>query len=171
MKAVLDVGYRGETAVTACVHFREWGDARPSAVTLSRRKAVAPYVPGRFFERELPCLLQALAEAETRFEVLVIDGFVHLQPPLARGLGAHLAEAAPYPLAVIGVAKTPLRIADRFVPVFRGASRRPLFVSSIRIPLDEAAALVARMHGPHRLPTLIRLADRLGREGAPAAGF
>jgi hypothetical protein len=35
----------------------------------------------------------------------------------------------------------------------------------------EPTALVAGMHGPHRLSTLIRLADRLGREAAPAAGL
>jgi deoxyribonuclease V len=163
VKAILDVGYRGDSAVTACIHFREWGDPRPSAVTLSRRRHVAPYVPGRFFERELPCLLQALNEADTRFDVLVIDGFVHLQPPLARGLGAHLAATVPGPAAVVGVAKRSLRVADRFVPVWRGRSRKPLFVSAIGMPVAEAAALVVRMHGPHRLPTLIRLADRLSR--------
>ena len=64
---------------------------------------------------------------------------------------------------VIGVAKNPLAIADRFVPVLRGRSRKPLLVSSINIPVQRAAALIAGMHGDHRLPLLIKTADQAAR--------
>jgi hypothetical protein len=50
---------------------------------------VAPYRPGRFFERELPPLRAVLADV-TRIELLVIDGYVDLDPHGRPGLGARL---------------------------------------------------------------------------------
>ena len=66
-------------------------------------------------------------------------------------------------VGVIGVAKSPLRIADRFVPVLRGRSRKPLYVSAVGCSLERTARAVASMHGPHRIPTLLKTADRLAR--------
>jgi deoxyribonuclease V len=65
--------------------------------------------------------------------------------------------------AVIGVIKSPLRIADRFVPVPRGRSRMPLYVSAVGCSLKRAARSLGPMHGPHRIPTLLEIADRLAR--------
>ena len=101
--------------------------------------------------------------AGRRFEIILVDGFVHLEAPRLRGLGARLAAALPYRAAVIGIAKNPLKTADRYVPVTRGRSRRPLYVSSVGMALDRAAARVAAMHGPYRIPTLVRATDRLAR--------
>ena len=164
MNAALDVHYTANTAAVACVGFRGWEDGRPVRSELHRLPVPERYVPGRFFLRELPCLLHALQRAPDRFRILLIDGFVHLKPPLEKGLGAHLAGALRYPAAVIGVAKNPFPMADRFVPVFRGRSRRPLFVSSVNLPLDRAVRAVQAMHGEHRIPTMLRIADRLSRE-------
>ena len=80
------------------------------------------------------------------------------------GLGAHLQTSLPYATAVIGVAKNPLAVADRFVAITRGRSVKPLFVSAIGCGLTEATAAIAAMHGPFRIPTLLRKADRLARE-------
>lgn len=164
MNAILDVAYRDNTAVTACVAFNGWTDSRPSAVHTRPMDGIADYIPGKFYERELPCLLDVLDRMDTSFEVLVIDGFVHLKPPRIKGLGAYLAESIRYPVAVIGVAKSPLAIADRFVPVLRGRSRKPLLVSSINMPVQRAADLIAGMHGDYRLPALIKMADQAARE-------
>jgi deoxyribonuclease V len=62
------------------------------------------------------------------------------------------------------VAKNPLAIADRFVPVLRGRSRKPLWVSSINMPVQQAADLIAGMRGDHRLPVLVKMADQAARE-------
>ncbi len=164
MNAILDVFYGNDTAVVACVQFRDWSDSQPSAVDLTQVEIGAEYVPGQFYLRELPCLLHALEAVAVRFEVIVIDGYVHLKPPLRKGLGAHLAESLAYPATVIGVAKSPLKVADHFMPVLRGRSRRPLFVSAIHLPTERAAALVRSMSGPFRIPTLIKMADRWCRE-------
>ena len=61
-----------------------------------------------------------------------------------------------------------LAVAARFVPVRPGASERPLFVSASGWTLERAAAAIAGMHGPHRIPTLLELADRAARDGLPA---
>ena len=163
MNAILDVCYGNGTAVAACVQFGDWTDNQASSVNISEGEVQAAYVPGRFFELELPCLLHAIERVSVRFEVIVIDGYVHLKPPHVKGLGYHLAETVSYPVAVIGVAKSPFKVADQFVPVFRGRSRRPLFVSAIHMPAEQAAARIKSMAGPFRIPTLIKMADRLCR--------
>ena len=111
MNAILDVCYSTCRAVTSCIQFNGWKDGHPHASNVSEMDIPSDYVPGRFFERELPCLLHALEQEAVRFEVFVIDGFVHLKPPREKGLGYYLAESVPYPAAVIGVAKNPLKMA------------------------------------------------------------
>jgi deoxyribonuclease V len=72
---------------------------------------------------------------------------------------------------VIGVAKTAFHTATHAVPVRRGTSARPLFVTAAGMPRDEAAELVQHMAGQHRLPDAIRRADTLARTGLPATRF
>jgi deoxyribonuclease V len=56
------------------------------------------------------------------------------------------------------------------MPVLRGQSRRPLFVGAAGMDPVTAAALVRSMHGPDRLPTLLRRVDQLARgHASPAA--
>ena len=43
----------------------------------------------------------------------------------------------------------------------RRGSRKPLYVSAVGCRLQDAADRVLRMHGPHRIPTLVRRADQL----------
>jgi deoxyribonuclease V len=164
MNAILDVCYRDGTATVACVQFGDWSNSRPVAASATAVGIEAEYQPGQFYLRELPCLLRALEREASRFEIIVIDGYVHLKPPLTKGLGAHLADRLTYRVAVIGVAKSPLRVADQFVPVLRGNSRQPLFVSAAHFPVERAAELVRAMNGPNRIPTLIKMADRLSKE-------
>ena len=114
-------------------------------------------------------MLEVLQAAGEEFETVVIDGYVHLQTIIGKGLGAYLHEALAYGPPVVGVAKTLLTVADRFVPVYRGKSRRPLFVSAIGCPVEEAAQCVIGMHGPYRLPTLLKQADQCARTGLKAS--
>src|SRR3954453_10700178 len=50
---------------------------------------VAPYQPGKFFQRELPALKTVLADA-ARLTLIIVDGYVDLDPHGRPGLGAHL---------------------------------------------------------------------------------
>jgi deoxyribonuclease V len=98
-------------------------------------------------------------------DVLVIDGYMDLDPSGRPGLGAHVhAEVG---LPVIGVAKTAFRAASHAVAVHRGAAIRPLFVTAVGVPLDVAVDLVAGMSGRYRIPDALRRVDALARRGLP----
>lgn len=122
-----------------------------------------PYTPGAFFERELPPLLAVLRETTT-LDLLVVDGYVTLDPAGRPGLGAHVREATGVP--VIGVAKTLFRSATHAVEVLRGGSQRPLYVTADGLAPADAADLVRAMAGPHRLPTALKRVDTLSRSGS-----
>ena len=69
-------------------------------------------------------------------------------------------------IPVIGVAKN--RYAGtKAEEVLRGKSRNPLFVTSAGISPVKAAGRIKHMHGEHRIPTLLKLADRLARQSLP----
>lgn len=161
--AALDVDYRAEAAVTACVLFETWSEGHVLESFTVTSPAAADYEPGAFYTRELPCLLGALARCAAPPTTIVVDGHVWLGVDRP-GLGAHLHRALGAATPVIGVAKNPFRGAPAH-EVLRGDSRRPLFVTAIGMPGEEAARLVATMHGPHRVPTLLRLVDQLCRRG------
>ena len=95
--------------------------------------------------------------------VIVIDGYVWLGANSAPGLGAHLFEALQSAIAIVGVAKSHYRDDTWSERVYRGQSRKPLYVTAAGIEAAKAAALVSGMHGKHRIPTLLQLADRLAR--------
>jgi len=66
---------------------------------------------------------------------------------------------------VIGVAKTAFADNDVALPLLRGDSQKPLYVTSVGIDGAEARQAVARMHGEHRVPTLLRWVDQACRQG------
>ena len=154
-------GARAGAVVTA--------DARFSAVVAERAEVLAevpPYRPGEFYLRELPPI-RAVLHGLRGLSLLVVDGYADLDPGGRPGLGAHAH--AEFGIPVIGVAKTAFRTATQAVPVLRGTSVRPLFVTAAGMPRDEAADLVRHMAGQHRLPDAVRRADGLARTGLPAA--
>ena len=80
-------------------------------------------------------------------------------------MGAHLYSALGKRASVIGVAKTRYAGATHAIPVLRGGSKSPLFVTVIGMPASDAAERIEQMHGPHRIPTLLKLVDQLARSG------
>jgi deoxyribonuclease V len=176
----MEVGEYPEFGVCAAVdvHYLSTGGARAAAVlaadaafarVLAERTAVLPrvppYRPGQFYLRELPPL-RAVLEDLSGLGLLVIDGYADLDPAGRPGLGAH-AHAA-FGIPVIGVAKSSFRAATQAVPVLRGSSGRPLFVTAAGVPRAEAADLVRRMAGRYRLPDALRRADTLARQARPS---
>lgn len=157
----VDVDYREDGARVGLVAFAEWSDAAAIAERVEIIREVAEYEPGLFYKRELPCLLRVLEGLKPR--LIVVDGYVWLGEERP-GLGAHLFRALEGRAQVVGVSKTEFTSATSAVPVFRGGSTRPLFVSAEGIALDEAAGAVRSMHGEHRIPTLLRRVDRLCRD-------
>ncbi|RYZ43873.1 MAG: endonuclease V [Myxococcaceae bacterium] len=162
MLACVDVDYRPDLTVAACVLFRAWTDAREAAHLVEHGPVAAPYEPGQFYRRELPHLLRVLAGVQEPLEAIVVDGYVWLGADKP-GLGAHLHEALCGAVPVIGVAKTPYVTTGPAQPIVRGESLRPLLVTAIGMETATAAEHIRRMHGLWRIPTLLSRVDRLCR--------
>ncbi len=161
--AVTDVHYLEQGARGAVVLAEAWADGEPCEEQVAVVPSVAPYRPGAFFERELPCLLAVLGRLARAPGCVVVDGYVDLDAQGAPGLGAHLHHALGGATPVVGIAKTAFRDATFASCVLRGTSATPLYVTARGMDVEEAARLVASMHGPHRLPTLVVRADHLAR--------
>jgi deoxyribonuclease V len=173
MIACVDVDYRAAEAVAACIVFRSWTDGHSTVEAVERIGKVEPYEPGQFSRRELPCLLAVLAKVEEPLQTVVVDGYVWLRDESAPGLGAHLYEALQRAIPVVGVAKTRFHSATVAAAVTRGNSQKPLYVTAAGIDLGAAARHIQSMHGPFRIPTLLRRVDQLcrgagGDKNAPA---
>ena len=182
MLACVDVDYRVSDAVAACVVFADPRDAAPLSEHIARVPISAPYQPGQLYLRELPPILAVLAQVSVAtitpgkplgtasgqlprlaplVSPIIVDGHVWLAPQ-QKGLGAHLHDALHLP--VIGVAKHAYRGAPA-IPILRGQSQTPLYVTAVDYDPQQAADLIRNMHGPHRLPTLLKRVDRLSRTG------
>jgi deoxyribonuclease V len=178
----METGGRPDCGVCAAVdvHYLPAGGARAAAMlaadaafthVLAERTAVVPrvppYQPGEFYLRELPPI-RAVLDGLSELGLLVVDGYADLDPGGRPGLGARAHAEFGIPV-VIGVAKSRFRTATHAVPVVRGSSARPLFVTSCGMPAADAADLVRRMAGRYRLPDALRRADTLARTGPPVA--
>jgi deoxyribonuclease V len=159
--AAVDVHYPASGgAQAAAVLAADAAFSRLVAERVTTVREVLPYRPGEFYLRELPPLRALFASLEPP-RLVVIDGYVDLDPDGRPGLGARLH--AEFGMAVIGVAKSRFHTATHAVPVQRGASARPLFVTSAGLSRDDAADLVRQMAGRFRVPDALRRADALAR--------
>jgi deoxyribonuclease V len=163
MLACVDVDYRSDRSVAACVLFRQWADDVAAGELVHFIDGVEPYQPGQFYKRELPCLLGVLRQVAEPLTAVVVDGYVWLQDDSTPGLGGHLYHALGETVPVIGVAKTRFASAGAAREVLRGGSQRPLFVTAVGLDVGDAARCVESMHGAFRVPTLLRRVDQLCR--------
>jgi deoxyribonuclease V len=171
--ACVDVSYLDRAALAGCVLFESWTDAQPKDTCVTSLGGVAPYRSGQFYLRELPAILSVLERVKVPLDAVIVDGYVWLAGE-SPGLGARLHASLDGRVPVVGVAKTPWATAAsvderasnerRAVPVTRGTSAKPLFVTAAGIDVGLAAKLVAQMHGEHRIPTLLKWVDRLVRQ-------
>ena len=122
------------------------------------------YEPGAIYKRELPLLRSIIGELSCPLDAIVIDGYVWLGGNDEPGLGAHLFQSLGQAIPVIGAAKTRYQYDNWSTPMTRGASNRPLFVTAAGIKCEVAANAVCRMHGDHRIPTILRLVDQIARD-------
>lgn len=124
---------------------------------------VAPYEPGYFFRRELPCLTAVLKALKHPPQCVVIDGYVWLSDENHYGLGGHLFDALQRQVPIIGVAKTRFHNATSAISITRGTSQSPLFITAAGMDSSRAAECIREMHGPFRIPTLLKRVDSLCR--------
>lgn len=161
----VDVHYRERYAKAVGVLFN-WEDEAIKREFITLVEDVKPYEPGAFYKRELPCILEVLNRVDIKtIETIVIDGFVYIDNNRNYGLGAHLFEALKEEIPIIGVAKRPFLDVD-FVsmPILRGNSKQPLYISSIGMDLQLAAEKIKQMHGENRNPTILKRLDQITKE-------
>lgn len=165
MIVCVDVDYRTDEVVAACVGLASWADASATVESVTRTPgAPPPYESGAFFRRELPYVLAALAALAVAPRMIVVDGYAWLGPDRP-GLGAHLHAALGGAVGVVGVAKRRFEGASSAIAVLRGASKVPLYVTAEGTDVAAAARAVHGMHGLHRIPTMLKRVDRLARAG------
>lgn len=166
MKLAVDVHYDAEGAQAAAVAFEDWGAAEALRTYTSRISHVEKAPRGELDLRELPCLLQLLREHALDPELIVIDGFVHLDAQETPGLGQHLFHALGGRVAIIGISKTAMAETPAQFEVVREEEARPLIVTCAGIDLGAAKARLRTMHGRKRVPTLLKLVARLAKGAA-----
>lgn len=79
MIAIVDVQYAEIRARAGCVIAHAWRDAAPAAERMIDTEVAAAYVPGEFYRRELPPVLDILRDV-TDLAIVVIDAHVWLGP-------------------------------------------------------------------------------------------
>ena len=160
-----DTFYAEDSATTVAIQFENWTDETETHVYKETLTNVAPYVSGQFYKRELPCILSLLKQIDlTNCKAIIVDGFVVLDDAGGKGLGGYLYESLEKKTPIIGVAKNDF--AKPFKSkraVFRGTSKKPLFITTMGIDLDLASQHIKKMHGLHRFPTLLKKVDSLSR--------
>ena len=162
MIAAIDVHYRKRITKAVAITFENWDATEPIAIHEAWIAEVAAYIPGQFYKRELPCILKVVAQLEiAAIDVLLIDGYVFLDDNKKCGLGMYVYEHFQRAIPVIGVAKRAFKNNKKQVrEVLRGTSKQPLFVTSVGVDVEEAAANILKMSGKYRMPTLLKRLDQ-----------
>lgn len=163
MILAVDVDYREDKAIAAGLLFQNWEDGEPVQELIAEILTVAEYEPGQFYKRELPCVLALLQQLEQLPEFIVIDGYVYLDGYQKPGFGKHLYEALAGKSVIIGVAKSRFKDTPAETELFRGGSKRALYVTAVGISAAEAKGFIMCMHGEHRIPTILKRVDQLSK--------
>jgi deoxyribonuclease V len=166
MILAIDVHYKENTAKAVGALIQHWNDPVALNHVIKYIDAVEEYVPGAFYKRELPCILEIVQHVDLQsISFIVVDGFVVLDDTGKPGLGAYVYESIQSQVPVIGVAKSNFHQNQQHViPVLRGESANPLYVTAVGTDLQQAANNIKIMHGDFRLPTVLKELDRITKE-------
>jgi len=163
MKLIVAVHFEGAQAQAAAAAFDAWDAAEATKTYVSRITHVEPAVRGELDLRELPCVMQLLREHRLEPELILVDGFVHLDADETPGLGQHLYHALGGRVPIVGVSKKRLAGLGAQFEVMREEEAQSLYVTCAGIDIGAAKARLRAMHGRKRLPTLMKLAARLAK--------
>ncbi|NJK68244.1 MAG: deoxyribonuclease V [Microcoleus sp. CSU_2_2] len=177
--AGVDVGYDNANAVSrAAVTVLSFPDLQLQQQSVVRSPTAFPYVPGFLSFREVPAVLDALANISPMPDLILCDG-QGLAHPRRFGLACHLGVVTG--VATIGVAKTRFIGEHSEVGLDRGswqplldgpetvgaalrtqAGVKPIYVSiGHKVSLSVAIEYVLRCALKYRLPETTRSADQL----------
>jgi len=163
MIIAIDVAYSGTTALVAGVVFETWESEEVSSVVTTLVYDVAEYESGKFYKRELPCIVALIGRIEVPIHCIVIDGYIYLGADQHAGLGKYVWDHFEQKIPVIGVAKKYFHGTSEDAKIFRGKSQKPLYISSVGIGLEEAKNAIVTMRGCSRIPDFLRLVDQMSR--------
>lgn len=189
MLLALDSYYQGDVCNTSMVVYERYDSKESIYADTIYTRVPAEYVPGQFYKRELPGIEAILDKFRTehpelwsQVKVIIVDSFVYLADKIKiwDGLGAKLYKhlcAIGCQRKVIGVAKSNFGECDKMphtTIVYRGTSKRPLYVQAIGLSTDEAPFFNAerwlrRLYGEHRIPKMLQDVDKLSRVFATVA--
>lgn len=166
MILAFDTYYFENKAKTVCLEFTGWDKDESFKIYTEIIDNIEEYIPGEFYKRELPCIISLLNQIDLeKVATIIIDGFVYLNDEKKLGLGGYLYEKLNKEIQIIGVAKTNFATIEKYKrPLFRGKSKKPLFITAIGIDLESAVQKIERMSGEFRIPTLLKELDRLTKE-------
>jgi len=165
MKLAIAIHLDGAQARVAAVAFDAWDAPEAEKTYLSQIAQVEKPARGELDLRELPCVLQLLREHKLEPELILIDGFVHLDADETPGLGRHLFQALGGSTPVIGVSKSGRPGLSAQFEVMREEEAKPLTVTCAGVDIGAAKVRVRAMHGRKRVPTLMKLVARLAKGG------
>jgi deoxyribonuclease V len=177
--AGVDVGFEDAGNITrAAVAVLSFPDLQLQEQAIARRPTTFPYIPGLLSFREVPAVLDALAQLKMTPDLLLCDG-QGTAHPRRLGIACHLGLLVDLP--AIGVAKSLLVGQHPEVPDEKGAwvplehkgevigaalrtrpRTKPLYISpGHRISLTTAIAYVLNCTPKYRLPETTRFAHKL----------
>lgn len=166
MIIAVDACYSRNSVRAAGVLFQNWESATDSEQVVADLDFFEDYIPGKFYLRELPCLVSVLEKVKTNLNTIVIDGYVTLGGNKEPGLGMMLWEYFERTIPVIGVAKSKFEGTPDNTILYRGQSARPLYITSAGVDIIYAKTSIANMHGKHRIPDLLKKTDLLSKSAA-----
>lgn len=163
MILAFDSYYYLNKAKTVCISFNNWSDNSDYSIYSEVKEGVEEYTPGEFYKREMPCILSLLEKIDKQdIEAIIVDGFVYLDDDFKLGLGGYLYKALDEQIPIIGVAKTNFAtIVNLKKTLYRGDSKKPLYITSIGVDIDTATENIRSMSGKYRMPSLLKELDRL----------
>jgi deoxyribonuclease V len=177
--AGVDMGFEEQGTISrAAVAILRFPDLQVQETAIAYRPTTFPYIPGYLSFREIPAILDALAQVKITPDIVLCDG-QGIAHPRRFGIACHLGVILDMP--TIGVAKSlllgkheelseakgswqPLRDQGETIgAVLRTRTGvKPLYISSGHyISLPTAIDIVLRCTPKYRLPETTRLADKL----------
>lgn len=180
--AGVDVGFEADGTITrAAIAILSFPDLQLQEHAIARRPTEFPYVPGYLSFREVPAVLDALAQVKITPDLLLCDG-QGIAHPRRFGIASHLGLLVNLP--AIGVGKSRLVGKHDEVPDQKGSwvplthkgetigavlrtrpGTKPLYISiGHRVTLLTAIEYVLRCTTKYRLPETTRFAHKLASD-------
>jgi deoxyribonuclease V len=179
MVAGVDVGFEDDNTVSrAAAVLLNFPQLEPIEAAVVRQPVTFPYVPGLLAYRELPAVIEALAQLRSKPDLIIVDGHGRAHPRRF-GIACHLgvilncATIGCAKSILVGKAETPGNNVGAWTPLIDkgetiGAAVRtrkgvaPVYVSiGNKIDLQTAIEIVRRCTTKYRLPETTRYAHKV----------